>query len=75
MKTLMLLSFKRGQKMPTDYGRKAKLLREQYAETERREREAARQASEQKLNGLYRRIGERLERHAETLREIREPKQ
>ncbi len=61
--------------MPTDEGRRARLLAEQYAETERRKAEEERQASEQYQRGLHRRIGQKIERHAEALRKVRDRNQ
>jgi len=61
--------------MPTDHGRREKLLREQYAETERRKLEEERQASQDRTDGLHRRVGQKIVRHAEALRKVRDRQQ
>jgi hypothetical protein len=58
--------------MPTDHGRRQKLLQEQYRQTEERKAEEARQASERYLQGLHRRIIQRVDRYQQALKEIRE---
>jgi len=61
--------------MPTDEGRRRKLLEEQYRQTEERKLEEERQASEQYQRGLHRHVGQKIERHAEALRKVRDRQQ
>lgn len=57
--------------MPTDHGRRQKLLQEQYAETERRKAEESQRQSQERLKGFHRAVTRNIQERDQRIAEIR----
>lgn len=57
--------------MPTDEGRRARLLAEQYAETERRKAEESQRQSQERLKGFHRAVTRNIQEREQRIAEIR----